>query len=611
MASEEAKGLVLRMVNHAQDKTIEELAAHINEVKEGIDLLRSDNLSSLVNYIFNAVEFNERGYMNNMTHDFNRKIHGVYAQHMAGLNAIEARIKRDAPEIADEASMDIRMIKNLIERVYRNLGTMHSLQEGVEDPLSANGETTKTIEMSDELNKFQNAVIECLNELERQGLRKSKDMVYEEVISDKGNKTMAWRPLCTIREMLHLISDKNTCPQRWLMMTQRSSMVKEVAGHLEEQNDVQFPEIVKNRHAWSFRNGVFIGDLENIRFYKFGTPEFARLDRNLVTSKYFEVDFDDCTDVHWSEVKTPFLDSIMDYQGWSPDVKKWMYIMLGRMTFGLNEADTWQVIAFCKGIAQSGKSTLLNFVVKLFYEACDVSVMANNMEERFGLAAIYKSKAFIAPEVKRDFTIDQASFQSLVSGEEMSIAIKNQTAQTIEWNVPGMMAGNELPGFSDNSGSILRRLFLFKFSKQVMKGDARLCDKLRTEVPWILQKCIGAYVEAVKDFGDQLIWNVVPKQFGDWREEIEGQLHNLIGFMKSPPMRYGKGVMMPLGYFRSKYREYCNSVGSRARPWTQELYEGPFSQRNLHIGIGTMEWMGTTKKDQEIIYGVTMSQDDE
>ena len=113
------------------------------------------------------------------------------------------------------------------------------------------------------------------------------------------------------------------------------------------------------------------------------------------------------------------------------------------MTFELNEADTWQVIPFCKGIAQSGKSTLLNFVVKMFYEACDVSVISNNIEEKFGLSAIYKSYAFIAPEIKRDFKMDQASFQSLVSGEELSIAIKQQTAVTIQWNVPGMMAGNE------------------------------------------------------------------------------------------------------------------------------------------------------------------------
>jgi hypothetical protein len=52
-------------------------------------------------------------------------------------------------------------------------------------------------------------------------------------------------------------------------------------------------------------------------------------------------------------------------------------------------------------------------------------------------------------------------------------------------------------------------------------------------------------------------------------------------------------------------------MGMRPRQWKTELYEGPFSQRKLSIVIGTMEWMGNIKKDQEILKGVTMTQDDE
>lgn len=607
----EAKDVVLRMINFAQDKSIEELATHVTDVKQGFDELRSSDLRSLVKYVF-SIDINERGFFDSVGSDFPKRINGAYVQHMASMNAIEGRIKRDAPAIADEASMDIRIIKYRIERIYRTVCSLYQVQDSMEDPLSADGETTRSIESEEDLNALQKCILDCTNELERQKLRKFNGMVCEEVITEKGQRTRAWKPVCTIKEKLHQISDKDTSPLRWKMMTTRSSMPREVATHLEEHNDFQFPEITKNRHAWSFRNGLFVGDLSGNKFYPYGSVEISRLDRNLVTSKYFNQDFDDYTGAnHWSVIPTPFLDSIMNYQGWEDDVKKWMYIMIGRMTFEVNEADAWQVITFCKGIAQSGKSTLLNFVVKLFYEAQDIAVMSNNMEEKFGLSAIHMSKAFIGPEIKRDFKCDQASFQSLVSGEEMSIAVKNQTAQTIQWKVPGMLAGNELPGFSDNSGSILRRLFLFVFKRQVSDGDPRLCDKLSVEIGLILQKCIWAYVEAVKDFSDKLIWKVVPKQFIEWREEVEGQLHNLLGFMKTSHLRYGNDLKMPLSYFRSKYREYCSSVGSRARPWQQELYEGPFSQKNVRIVIGTMEWLGTVKKDQEILYGVTMSQDED
>jgi len=609
--SSDTRDTVLRMVNHVQDKTIKELAAHITDIKQGLEDLRGSDLRSLTNYIF-SVEVNDNGFLDNVGNDFHKKIHGVYTQHMIGMSAVESRFHSDAKDMADEASMDIRIIRNTIDKVYKYVCQLHSLQETLLQPMLADAETSRTIEDSDDLNPYQVFILDILNELERQKLRKSREMVCEEVITEKGYRTKAWKPVCTIKEKIHEMSDKNTSSDRWKYATKKPSMVRDVSVHLEECNDVQFPSLTKNRHSWSFRNGVFVGDSDGMHFYRYGTEEFSKLDRHMVTSKYFDDDFDDYTGSNdWREIPTPLLDSIMDYQGWDDEVKRWAYIMIGRLTFKLNEADTWQVIPFCKGIAQSGKSTLLNYVVKLFYEPSDVSVMANNIEEKFGLSSIYQANLFIGPEIKHDFRIDQAEFQSLISGEEIQIARKNKNAVTIQWDVPGILAGNETPGFSDNSGSILRRLMLFKFGRQVSDGDARLGEKLAKEIGAIMQKCIWAYIEAVAEYGDKLIWKVVPKQFLDWREEIEGQLHTLVGFMKTTQLKYGEDKQMPLAWFRTKYREYCSSMGVRPRQWKTELYEGPFSQRKLRIGVGTMEWMNVVKKDQEILYGVTMVQDDE
>src|SRR6056300_1427196 len=143
------KDIVLRMINHAQDKTIQELTTHITDVKQGLDELRSSDVRSLIKYIF-SVDINVRGYFNNMNHEFHKKNHGVYAQHMAGMNAIESRIKRDAPEMADEASMDIRIIKGMIEYAYKFVSATQNLQNKIENPLSVEDETTKTIENTDD-----------------------------------------------------------------------------------------------------------------------------------------------------------------------------------------------------------------------------------------------------------------------------------------------------------------------------------------------------------------------------------------------------------------------------------------------------------------------------
>lgn len=605
--SSDARVKILKAVNHIEDKSITDLQSHITRTKHQLAELRKGDLNSLSQFVF-GISISPEGYVVDPGNNFNKHLHGIYTQHMISMSAMESKIKKDAPDIYDEASLDIRIIRNTLDKVYKHLNQLFVLQETLTQPLLADQETTMSLEQSEDLNTFQILILDILNDLEREKLRKVRDMVCSEVLTPEGIRTMSWEPECTIIEKIHTMCDKNSNPDRWKNFTKRSSMAKELGTYLENCADVQFPEVVKNRHAWSFKNGVFVGDMKGNRFYPYSSEKFGELDRNMVTSKYFDIEFNDCTTSNWRDVETPLLDSIMDYQGWDKDVKRWMYIMLGRLTFDLNEADTWQVIPFCKGIAQSGKSTLLNYVTKMFYVPSEVSVMANNIEEKFGLSSIYQSRVFIGPEIRSDFRIEQAEFQSLISGEEIQIARKGKTAVTVQWNVPGILAGNETPSFADNSGSILRRLIVFKFPKQVMKGDARLGAKLGGEIDRILQKSIAAYKEAVDEYSDKLIWDIVPNTFKMWSKEIQGQLHTLIGFMETPQIVYGTDLKVPLNVLRNAYKQYCTNIGVRSRPWKLELYEGPFSQRDINIVVEDINWNGTLLKNREVVVGMTLEE---
>ncbi len=113
---------------------------------------------------------------------------------------------------------------------------------------------------------------------------------------------------------------------------------------------------------------------------------------------------------------------------------------MGRCLYDLGEIEEWQVIGYLLGQAGSGKSTILVKILKLFYEACDVGTMSNNMEKKFGLGALVGKKMFIGPEIKSNFSMEQSEFQSIISGEDVQIAVKNQTASSKIWNIPGMLA---------------------------------------------------------------------------------------------------------------------------------------------------------------------------
>ena len=64
----------------------------------------------------------------------------------------------------------------------------------------------------------------------------------------------------------------------------------------------------------------------------------------------------------------------MDYQEFPADVCDIMYVMGGKLLYEVNSIERWQCIPFMKGIAGSGKSTIVKAFSK-FYETLDVKTL--------------------------------------------------------------------------------------------------------------------------------------------------------------------------------------------------------------------------------------------
>ena len=82
---------------------------------------------------------------------------------------------------------------------------------------------------------------------------------------------------------------------------------------------------------------------------------------------------------------------------------------------------------------------------------------------------------------------------------------------SFEWKVPGVLGGNEVPNWKDNSGSVLRRILPWNFGKQVQDADPQLDEKLHMELPIILLKCVRAYLDYSNKYRNKDIWNVVQR----------------------------------------------------------------------------------------------------
>ena len=454
---------------------------------------------------------------------------------------------------------------------YENIRRHYTAYERVVNP-TAVPQTSSTSDPStmcdddvESATPFQKCLIFVLDELYKAGYRRYKGHCCEEIKTIEGFRTRAWRQKMTIEDFVYSLAQKDDDFNNWKNFTSRGSIFRDVIDNISKCMDPQFPTIIKRRHVWSFKNGVFVGkewdpDLGTYKcsFYPYDSKEFGCLDPTIIACKYFDQQFDDFSHLeNWQDIPTPHFDTVLQYQKFSKEVCNWAYVMGGRLCFNIGELDTWQIIPFFKGIAKSGKSTLITKVFKKFYEGEDVGTLSNNIEKKFGLSAIKDGFMFIAPEVKGDLALEQAEFQSIVSGEDVSVAVKNKTAVSIEWNVPGILGGNEVPGWKDNSGSVLRRILPWNFSKQVRIADPQLDEKLESELPIILLKCVKGYIDYANKYRNQDIWNAVPEYFKTIQKQVAKVANSLIHFLESTIVDKGKDQYVPQNLFVAAFNTHC------------------------------------------------------
>lgn len=269
--------------------------------------------------------------------------------------------------------------------------------------------------------------------------------------------------------------------------------------------------------------------------------------------------------------------------------KNILYAIIGRLIYDIGTNDNWQVIGFLKGLAQTGKSTIVK-IIKSFYSADDCHVLSNNIEKKFGLEPLMEKFLFLAPEIKENLGLDQAEFQSIVSGDPMSIARKFRSAISIDWKVPGLLAGNVPPKWSDKAGSIARRVLVFPFDKAVKHSDGNLEHEILKEIPQIIRKANLAYIALAKDLKahNKGIWDIVPKRLLNARKELQQRVSELGEFFqlnKSIKVADGpdaKSEYVPWDIFTEKYTQWAKE-SRKNHPGSLDLKE--FSAFFDSIGV--------------------------
>ena len=443
-------------------------------------------------------------------------------------------------------------------------------------------------------NPFQNLLLYLLDSIYECGYQRYGDSLYQKIFYN-GHFTHAWTVKLSIKKFIYDKTEFCQDYRQWHNFTSNASNIRNATEFLENCQDPRISNLKKDRHVFAFQNGIYsCNEIEKIdgttfhvdHFYEYGADITKRLDMNVVASKFFNKIFDnyDTTD-DWYSIPTPNLQGIFDYQDFSEDVSRWIYVFIGRLMFNLGELDNWQVALFLEGVAGSGKSTITK-VVKKFYETCDVGVLSNNIEKTFGLSSLRDKLLFLAPEIKGDLRLEQSEFQLLIEGGDMQLPVKHKESHYIEWKIPGLFAGNEPPNYTDNSGSISRRLVVAKFHKKVNNKDSDLDAKLDQELPAIIKKSACAYLSAVNKFRGQDFWSSLPEYFRNTQRDMAQNTHSLEHFLSSGKVIVGENEYCREKNFVQAFNEHCKECTLERHKFTTDYYLGVFGNYSITVKKG-------------------------
>jgi hypothetical protein len=473
---------------------------------------------------------------------------------------------------------------------------------------------------------------------------KMDDWVYEQqtvtAVDRRGSMKMyftrAWSPVCAMTEFVHRNVRKEQSPDVWSAMVGGTNVVKRVAEYLTNCFDNELPRLHPHRRVFAFQNGLYFADRLEFKRYEDIAAGREHVDAAVVACKLFEQTFVDYFVLsrqvssvrYWWDIPTPAFESILRDQHLGADydtgirrgepgyseveeqrVHRWIYALLGRLMYKVGEMDNWQVILFIHGKANTGKSTIANMIQKLYLKQ-NIGVLSNNIETKFGLSALLNKFFYICYELKNDFSLDQSEFQSMVSGEDMCVAVKGQTAKTLRWDQPGLFLGNTYAGtWLDNSGSIARRLVIVDFFQEIVASNPQLDQELEREMPAMIQKMNLAYLFMVAKYGKRGIWDkasahgeqVLPDYFHLTQKRMLTSTHPLrlfIHTLMSDFFKLDATGYVPLNDFYRMFKEKTPGFDRQRIVWNPEYYRAPFSAYGLTVSpTETRQWEGEDRHE--------------
>jgi phage/plasmid-associated DNA primase len=460
-------------------------------------------------------------------------------------------------------------------------------------------------------NTYQQLTFHILNCLQRSKVRRNDNDCYREryITTDASHEpTCYWEQACSVSQFIYECIPKETCFDLWCKMNSRNR--KEVEKSICTKILPEFPVLKESPYIFSFRNGLY--DAWKNEFASFSVVNERRAKDptyDPVAVQFIDLDFDpsDATEDDFMDIDTPEFDTLFKTQGYTDDEEiMWALALLGRVIYPVNKRDRWQVGIFIKGNAGSGKSMLGN-LIKWIFPPHQVATLSSNAETTFGLSAIIGKRVYVCTEVKKNFSLNQGDWQSMVTGEDVTVNIKGETAQVQRpWTIPGILCGNEYPGWLDSQGSVVRRVVSYVYDKFVEDPDPNLEKKLRARLPSLLCKMNRAYIDKSGKYGHRNIWSndILPESLIKNQKDMQRFVDPIVNFFDEETglFRHHPDGFVPIKEIKSMYKTFeqenglGGSQGTSATSWVEKS-KNAYDRYGLRVENNTIRtFRGMTSK---------------
>jgi hypothetical protein len=343
----------------------------------------------------------------------------------------------------------------------------------------------------------------------------------------------------TIYDWASRIINSTHTPGLEHLATKHLPLKRQAVAYITSASEVDFPNWVPDRFTYSFRNGVY--RIDNGVFYEYMTDMWQASEKSSVNyidevfHPNWSVQAPDEIPVEWYDLllRTQYPETMDQWK----DIRMWHDIGLGRLFVPVGVYENWERLMVIKGYAGTGKSTIAN-AIRLCVGVTNVGNVPTNLEVQWALQPVKGKAMWMCAEMKKNFRLDLATMQSMVSGEMVQISAKNQAQVDIpRWTAPGIVFGNELPDLwmLDAMNAIARRLLMFPYEMRPKQVNLTVGASMRHTLAPFLARITRQYFRmvAIMERTKKPLDDMLPRVLLDSTEEFKRMTNPVLTFLES------------------------------------------------------------------------------